>query len=87
MQKTIKKTESILSIFKDYILPIIVFICSIVVAWAILNTTVVTNAKAIKGLEVRCDENESVINLVLQRLSSIDTKLEYIIKELDSIDK
>ena len=82
----ILKAEKTLSFFKTYVLPAIVFICGLSVAWAILDNSVSDNAYAISNLESRCSENEKTVNIVLQRLASIDTKLEYIIKEVDSLN-
>jgi hypothetical protein len=78
-----QKTEKALSILKNYVAPTIIFICGISVAWATLSNSVESNALAIDKLGYRCEENEELINAVLQRLASIDTKLEYIVKEID----
>ena len=85
MTNTLEKSEKMLSIAKNYLIPAIVFICSLSVAWALLSGSVNDNALAIDGLEERCEENEKTVNIVLQRLASIDTKLEYIIKEIDTL--
>jgi hypothetical protein len=85
MTNNLEKSEKILGIAKNYIIPLVVFICGLAVAWAILDTSVKSNAFAIEKLEVRCAETERTTNLVLQRLSSIDAKLEYIVKEIDSL--
>jgi len=81
----LEKSEKILGIVRNYIIPLVVFICGLSVAWAILDSSVKNNALAIEELEVKCTETERITNLVLQRLSSIDAKLEYIVKEIDSL--
>lgn len=77
------KLEKTMEIVKNYIVPGIALISSIAIAWSILSNSVTQNARAIEQLEVRCNKNEEVIQLVLERLASIDTRLEYIVKELD----
>ena len=75
--------EKTMSIVKNYVIPSVALIASIAIAWSILNNTVTQNTQAIEHLEVRCDKNEQVVQLILERLASIDTKLEYIVKEID----
>ncbi len=75
--------EKVMSVVKNYVIPSVALIASIAVAWSILGNTVSHNAEAISDLEIRCDKNEEVVQLILERLASIDTKLEYIVKELD----
>lgn len=77
------KLEKAMEVVKNYVVPSIALISSIAIAWSILNNTVTQNTQAIEHLEVRCDKNEEVVQLILERLASIDTKLEYIAKELD----
>lgn len=86
MTNNLEKSEKILGIARNYIIPLVVFICGLAVAWAILDTSVKSNTLAIEELEVKCSETERITNLVLQRLSSIDAKLEYIIKEIDTLN-
>lgn len=83
---SLENSEKILGIAKNYIIPFIVFITGLAVAWSALNSSVKSNATAIEDLELRCTETERTTNLVLQRLSSIDAKLEYIIKEIDNLN-
>lgn len=83
---SLENSEKILGIAKNYIIPFIVFITGLAVAWSALNSSVKSNAMAIEDLELRCTETERTTNLVLQRLSSIDAKLEYIIKEIDNLN-
>jgi len=75
--------EKTMSIVKNYVIPSVALIASIAIAWSILNNTVSHNAEAISDLEIRCEKNEQVVQLILERLASIDTKLEYIVKEID----
>lgn len=75
--------EKAMSVVKNYVIPSVALIASIAIAWSILNNTVSHNAEAIDDLETRCERNEQVVQLILERLASIDTKLEYIVKELD----
>jgi len=82
---SIESSEKILGIAKNYIIPFIVFITGLAVAWSVLDSSVKSNALAIDHLEVQCSEASSTINIVLQRLASIDAKLEYLVKEIDSL--
>ena len=82
---SIESSEKILGIAKNYIIPFIVFITGLAVAWSALDSSVKSNALAIDHLEVQCSEASSTINIVLQRLASIDAKLEYLVKEIDSL--
>lgn len=83
---SLENSEKILGIAKNYIIPLVVFITGLAVAWSTLDSSVKSNAMAIEDLELRCTETERTTNLVLQRLSSIDAKLEYIIKEIDNLN-
>jgi len=74
----------LLNILQTYVIPFIVSLVGAGMLWASLNNVVTSNVLAIGDLKVQCDQTESTINLVLQRLASIDAKLEYIIKEIDS---
>ena len=74
----------LLNILQTYVIPFIVSLVGAGMLWASLNNVVTSNVLAIRDLKVQCDQTESTINLVLQRLASIDTKLEYIIKEIDN---
>ena len=75
--------EKAMSVIKNYVIPGIALIASIAIAWSILNNTVAHNAEAIEDLETRCEKNEQVVQLILERLASIDTKLEYIVREIE----
>lgn len=86
MEKTFEKSEKVLGAIKNYLVPLIVFICGLAVAWASLSGSVEINTYAIEDLERRCTNNEEATNIVLQRLSSIDAKLEYLIKEVDKLN-
>jgi len=83
---SLENSEKILGIVKNYIIPFIVFITGLAVAWSALNSSVKSNAVAIEELEVKCSETERATNIVLQRLASIDAKLEYIVKEIDTLN-
>jgi hypothetical protein len=87
MDKIINRTEKALSFIKAYIVPIVIVIVSVSVAWAVLRNAVTDNAFAIEELEVRCEKNEEMTQLILQRLSSIDTNLEYIKKAVERLDE
>lgn len=86
MNNNFEKSEKILGIARNYIIPVVVFICGLSVAWAILDSSVKNNALAIEELEFKCSEAERATNIVLQRLASIDAKLEYIVKEIDTLN-
>lgn len=87
MDKIINRTEKALSFIKAYIVPIVIAIVSISIAWSVLSNSVTENALAIEDLEIRCEKNEEMTQLILQRLSSIDTNLEYIKKAVERLDE
>lgn len=70
---------------KEYIIPIIVFIIGASMTYANLNNRLAVYADSINELEVKQVEMEGVESLVLQRLASIDAKLEFIISSLEKI--
>ena len=78
------KTEKILSFLQSYVYPTIVIIIMMVMGWATLSNTVYANRDNIAELQSQCEYNEKVINLILQRLSSIDTKLDFIIEDINN---
>jgi hypothetical protein len=75
----------ILSAIKEFLIPIIVLIIGVSIAYANLNNRLVVYASAIEQLETKQEKMEDVENIMLQRLASIDAKLEYIISTLDKI--
>jgi len=79
------KTEKTLNFVKSYVYPFILIIIGMTTAWSLLNSSVHANFKDIVDLEISCDENEQVIDLILQRLASIDTKLDFILEDLNEI--
>jgi len=85
MNNNLEKSEKILGIARNYIIPLVVFITGLAVAWSVLDSSVKSNALAIDHLEVQCSDASSTINIALQRLASIDAKLEYLVKEIDSL--
>jgi len=86
MKTIVNRTEKALSFAKAYIVPIIVIIVSVTVAWTVLKNAVTENALAIEDLEVRCEKNEEVTELIMQRLASIDTNLEYIKRAIERLE-
>jgi hypothetical protein len=84
-QKTQNRWLRIFSIVKEFLIPIIVLIAGVSVAYANLNNRLVVYASAIEQLETKQEKMEGVENIMLQRLASIDAKLEYIISTLDKI--
>jgi hypothetical protein len=84
-QKTQNRWLRIFSIVKEFLIPIIVLIAGVSVAYANLNNRLVVYASAIEQLETKQEKMEDVENIMLQRLASIDAKLEYIISTLDKI--
>lgn len=70
---------------KEYIIPIIVFIIGASMAYANLNNRLAVYADSINELEVKQVEMEGVESLILQRLASIDAKLEFIISSIEKI--
>ena len=79
------KTEKTLNFVKSYVYPFILIVIGMTTAWSLLNSSVHANFKDIVDLEISCDENEQVIDLILQRLASIDTKLDFILEDLNEI--
>jgi hypothetical protein len=75
----------ILSLAKEFLIPLIALIVGISIAYANLNNRLVVYASAIEQLETKQETMEGVENIMLQRLASIDAKLEYIISTLDKI--
>ena len=80
------KWLKILAVAKEYIIPIIVFIIGASITYANLNNRLAVYADSINELEVKQVEMEGVESLILQRLASIDAKLEYIISTLDKLE-
>lgn len=76
----------LLALAKEYIIPIIVFIIGASITYANLNNRLVAYASAIDQLEIKQQNMENTENIILQRLSSIDAKLEYIISTLDKLE-
>jgi len=79
------KTEKTLNFVKSYVYPFILIIIGMTTAWSLLNSSVHANFNDIVDLEISCDENEQVVDLILQRLASIDTKLDFILEDLNEI--
>ena len=79
------KTEKILNFVKSYVYPFILIVIGMTTAWSLLNSSVHANFKDIVDLEISCEENEQIIDLILQRLASIDTKLDFILEDLNEI--
>jgi len=70
---------------KEYIIPIIVFIIGASITYANLNNRLAVYADSINELEVKQVEMEGVESLILQRLASIDAKLELIITSIEKL--
>jgi len=79
------RTKKVLEFAKSYIYPAVAIVIGMAIAWSTLSNTVYANRDHIDELQLQCDTNESVINLILQRLSSIDTKLDFIIEDIGEI--
>ena len=75
----------LLALAKEYIIPIIVFIIGASITYANLNNRLAVYADSINELEVKQVEMEGVESLILQRLASIDAKLEFIISSIEKI--
>lgn len=85
-QKTQNRWLKILSLTKEYLIPFLALIVGISIAYANLNNRLVAYASAIDQLEIKQQNMENTENIILQRLSSIDAKLEYIISTLDKLE-
>ena len=70
---------------KEYIIPIIVFIIGASITYANLNNRLAVYADSINELEVKQVEMEGVESLILQRLASVDAKLELIITSIEKL--
>jgi len=81
----LNKTEKTLNFVKSYVYPFILIVIGMTTAWSLLDSSVHANSNDIVDLEISCDENEQVIDLILQRLASIDTKLDFILEDLNEI--
>ena len=81
----LNKTEKTLNFVKSYVYPFILIVIGMTTAWSLLKSSVHANSNDIVDLEIACDENEQVIDLILQRLASIDTKLDFILEDLNEI--
>ena len=81
----LNKTEKTLNFVKSYVYPFILIIIGMTTAWSLLDSSVHANSNDIVDLEIACDENEQVVDLILQRLASIDTKLDFILEDLNEI--
>lgn len=79
--------DRITEIFKGIILPIISVIVAVAIGWNVVTNKITMNENNISDLKNRVYAAEQTENEILQRLASIDTKLEYIIKALDSLNK
>ena len=79
------KTEKTLNFVKSYVYPFILIVIGMTTAWSLLDSSVHANFKDIVDLEISCEENEQIIDLILQRLASIDTKLDFILEDLNEI--
>jgi hypothetical protein len=84
-EQTENKWLKILAVAKEYIIPLFALVVGASITYANLNNRLVVYASAIEQLETKQEKMEDVENIMLQRLSSIDAKLEYIISTLDKI--
>jgi hypothetical protein len=80
---TTEKSRQVIEDVKRYLIPIIVVIFGLGVTWSTLNAQITTNAEAVEEIDDRCLATEQITQEILQRLASIDTKLEFIIGELE----
>jgi len=85
-EQTENKWLKILAVAKEYIIPLFALVVGASIAYANLNNRLVAYASAIDQLEIKQQNIENTENIILQRLSSIDAKLEYIISTLDKLE-
>lgn len=83
MENFIDKTEKPLSFLKGYVIPAVVFISGLSVAWAILQSDVRANSIEIEKLDSRVGVVEACSLDTNTRLVRIETQLEEIYKILD----
>ena len=83
MKEIIDKTDKPFGYLKNYIIPLIVFICGLSVAWALLQTDVSANTNNLTRLERRVEVVEQCAIDTSERLVRIETQLENILKILD----
>lgn len=85
-EQTENKWLKILSVAKEYIIPLFALVVGASITYANLNNRLVAYASAIDQLEIKQQNMENTEDIILQRLSSIDAKLEYIISTLDKLE-
>ncbi len=83
MENLIDKTDKTLGYLKNYIVPFLVFICGLVIAWTILQSDVKANTLANERLESKIEIIEAYTLDTNSRLVRIETHLEQIFKILD----
>lgn len=79
----INKIEKPLGLLKGYIIPALIFICGVAVAWFSLSFNVQTNTQAIEKLENRVTVIEDYMMDTNGRLIRIETQLEEIYKIIE----
>lgn len=85
-EQTENKWLKILEVAKEYIIPLFALVVGASITYANLNNRLVAYASVIDQLEIKQQNMENTENIILQRLSSIDAKLEYIISTLDKLE-
>lgn len=85
--KTLTKTTEVAEFIKKFIIPIIAFLVGVGMMWATLDNRIISNAMASTKNTRDIDYLKDSQNLMLQRLSSIDTKLEFIIQQLQALER
>lgn len=82
-----EKVTKVLTFGKDFLLPIISAVIMVSIAWTQIDGKIQAHDMDLKKVEVRVTILEQTSATILQRLASIDTKLDYITKALDKLTK
>lgn len=82
-----EKATKVLTFGKNFILPVLSAIVMVSIAWTQIDTKIQAHDLDLKRVEARVTVQEQTSAVILQRLASIDTKLDYITKALDKLTR
>lgn len=82
-----EKTLKLIGHFKNIVVPVVSAVVVSVIAYSEINNQLQVHAEDLSQLEQRIIVLEQTSATILQRLASIDTKLDYITKSLDKLIK
>lgn len=81
------KVTKTLNFGKNFVVPVVTVVIAMSIAWTQLDSKISAHDLDLKKMETRVAVLEQTSASILQRLSSIDTKLDYITKALDKLTK